>query len=170
MVSNRASSIMAQKRGYIFMKKIDVLKNIRVARRTHIQWVDRAKSLVNGLEVKKEQIPLEVTECSFGKWFYCDGQILLSFFKEEAISKLDDKHKELHDIYMKIFKIYFPEPKGSFLAKLFKKRVKVSPQDETIALAYLQNLEEVSKELVSFLNIIEKKLNTVDEETFSKYA
>jgi len=71
------------------MEKIDVLKNIRAARRSHTQWVDKAKSLVNGLEVKKEQIPLEVTECSFGKWFYCDGQILLSFFTEEAIEKLD---------------------------------------------------------------------------------
>ena len=152
------------------MEKIDVLKNIRAARRSHTQWVDKAKSLVNGLEVKKEQIPLEVTECSFGKWFYCDGQILLSFFTEDAIGKLDAKHKELHDIYMKIFKIYFPENKGSFFAKLFKQRVKISPQDETMALAYLQNLEEISKELVSFLNIIEKKLNTVDEETFAKYV
>jgi len=152
------------------MEKIDVLKNIRSARRAHTQWVDKAKSLVNGLEVKKEQIPLEVTECSFGKWFYCDGQILLSFFTEEAIGKLDDKHKELHDIYMKIFKIYFPEHKGSFFAKLFKQKVTVSLQDETIALAYLRNLEDVSKELVSYLNIIEKKLNTVDDETFAKYV
>jgi len=37
-------------------------------------------------------------------------------------------------------------------------------------LAYLQNLEDVSKELISFLNIIEKKLNTVDEATFAKYV
>jgi len=152
------------------MEKIDVLKNIRAARRSHTQWVEKAKSLVNGLEVKKEQIPLEVTECSFGKWFYCDGQILLSFFTEEAIEKLDNKHKELHDVYMKIFKIYFPEHEGSFFSKLFKKKVKVTLQDETIALAYLRNLEEVSKELVSYLNIIEKKLNTVDEETFAKYV
>ncbi|CAA6798631.1 MAG: Methyl-accepting chemotaxis protein [uncultured Sulfurovum sp.] len=151
------------------MEKIEVLQSIRAARRAHIQWVDRAKSLVNGLSVKKEQIPLEVTECSFGKWFYCDGQILLSFFTEEAITKLDNKHKELHDIYMKIFKIYFPEPKGSFLTKLFMSRVEITAQDEHNALAYLRNLEEVSKELISFLNIIEQKLNKVDEATFAKY-
>ena len=152
------------------MEKIDVLKNIRDARRSHTQWVDKAKSLVNGLKVKKEQIPLEVTECSFGKWFYDDGQILLSFFTEEAIEKLDSKHKELHGVYMKIFKIYFPEHKGSFFSKLFKQREKVTPQDKMIALAYLRNLEDVSSELVSYLNIIEKKLNTVDEETFAKYV
>ena len=152
------------------MEKVEVLKNIRAARRAHTQWVDKAKSLVNGLEVEKEQIPLEVTECSFGKWFHCDGQILLSFFTEEAIGKVDNKHKELHDIYMKIFKIYFPEQKGSFFANLFKHKVKVSAQDENTALAYLRNLEEVSKELISFLNIIEKKLNKIDEATFSKYV
>ena len=152
------------------MEKIDVLKNIRAARRAHTEWVDKAKSLVNGLEVKKEQIPLEVTQCKFGKWFYCDGQILLSFFTEEAIEKLDIKHKELHDVYMKIFKIYFPVEKSSFLASLFKRQHKITASDENTALAYLKNLEEISKELISFLNIIEKKLNTVDEETFSKYV
>lgn len=151
------------------MEKIDVLKSIRAARRSHTQWVEKAKSLVNGLPVEKEQIPLDVTECSFGEWFYCDGQILLSFFTEEAIAKLDSKHKELHDIYMKIFKIYFPEDKGSFLSNLFKRKVVISAQDENAALAYLHNLEEVSKELISYLNIIEKKLNSVDEKTFSKY-
>lgn len=151
------------------MEKIEVLKSIRAARRAHTQWVDKAKSLVNGIPVKKEQIPLEVTECSFGKWFYCDEQILLSFFTEEAIGKLDNKHKELHDVYMKIFKIYFPEDRSSFLASIFKRKIKISAQDENMALAYLRNLEEVSKEMVSFLNIIEKKLNKVDEETFSKY-
>ncbi len=152
------------------MEKIDVLQNIRAARRAHTQWVDKAKSLVNGLPIKKEQIPLEVTECSFGKWFYCDGQILLSFFTEEAIEKLDSKHKDLHDVYMKIFKIYFPEPKGSFLFNLFKRKEEVTAQDENNALVYLRNLEEISKELISFLNIIEKKLNKVDEETFAKYV
>ena len=152
------------------MEKIDVLKNIRAARRAHTEWVDKAKSLVNGLEVKKEQIPLEVTQCKFGKWFYCDGQILLSFFTEEAIEKLDLKHKELHDVYMKIFKIYFPVEKSSFLASLFKRQHTITPSDENTALAYLKNLEEISKELISFLNIIEKKLNTVDEETFAKYV
>lgn len=152
------------------MEKIDILKSIRASRRTHTQWVEKAKSLVNGIPVKKEQIPLEVTECSFGKWFYCDGQILLSFFTEDAIEKLDEKHKEVHDVYMKIFKIYFPESSGGFWANIFKKKVQISVDEKSMALAYLRNLEEVSKELISYLNVIEKKLNTIDEETFAKYV
>ena len=152
------------------MEKDNVLKSIRAARRAHTQWVDKAKSLVNGLPVKKDQIPLEVTECSFGEWFYSDGQILLSFFTQEAIEKLDAKHKELHDIYMKIFKIYFPKMKGSFFTNLFKSKPKITAQDENIALAYLRNLEDVSTELIAYLNLIEKKLNTVDKETFAKFS
>jgi hypothetical protein len=152
------------------VEKSDVLKSIRSARRAHVIWVDRAKALVNGLVVRKEQIPLEVTECDFGKWFYCDGQILLSLFTEEVVKKLDNKHKELHDIYMKIFKIYFPVEKRSLWEKLLKREKKITANDEYNALVYLRNLEEISNELISYLNIMEKKLNSVDEERFKKLS
>ena len=151
------------------MEKLDVLKNIRSARRAHVIWVDKAKALVNGLTVTKDQIRLEVTSCEFGKWFYCDGQILLSIFTEDAIKTLENKHKELHDIYMKIFKIYFNTSDFSFWEKLLKKKRKVSAADEHNALAYVRNLEEVSNELISYLNIIEKKINTINEDDFEKY-
>ena len=150
------------------MEKVDILKNIRAARRAHVIWVDRAKALVNGLEITKDQIPLEVTSCDFGKWFYCEGQILLSIFTEEAIKTLEDKHKELHDIYMKIFKIYFNTSDFSFWEKLLKKKRRISAADEHNALAYVRNLEEVSSQLISYLNIIEKKINTIKEEDIKK--
>ena len=152
------------------MEKPDVLKHIRSARRAHVIWVDRAKALVNGLKVTKDQIPLEVTSCDFGKWFYCDGQILLAIFTEDAIKTLENKHKELHDIYMNIFKIYFNTSDFSFWEKLLKKKRKISAADEHNALAYVRNLEEVSNELISYLNIIEKKINTISEDDFKKYV
>ena len=151
------------------MEKLDVLKNIRAARRSHVEWVQRAKSLVNGLPITKEQIPLDVTTCNFGKWFYCDGQILLSIFTEEAVKTVENKHKELHDIYMKIFTIYFSTAKQSLFSKLFKYKRNVSEVEKEIALKELLALEKVSSELISYLNIIEKKLNNIDEETFKKF-
>ncbi|MCK5855464.1 MAG: CZB domain-containing protein [Sulfurovaceae bacterium] len=151
------------------MDKLDVLRNIRAARRAHVLWVQRAKSLVNGLPVTKEQIPLEVTTCEFGQWFYCDGQILLSIFTEDAVKKVEEKHKSLHDIYMRIFKIYFSTASQSFFEKLLKYKKEVSETERDIALKELERLEIVSSELISYLNIIEKKLNTIDEETFSKF-
>jgi len=151
------------------MEKEDVLRNIRAARRAHVVWVQRAKSLVNGLPVTKEQIPLEVTACEFGRWFYCDGQILLSIFTEDAVKQVEEKHKALHDIYMKIFKIYFSTVNQSFFARLLKYKRVVSESEKFIAHEELINLEEVSSELISYLNIIEKKLNSIDEKTFRKF-
>ena len=148
------------------MEKSEVLGSIRGARRAHIMWVDRTKALVHGLDIKKDKIPIAVTECDFGKWFYCDGQILLSLFTERAVKKLDNKHKELHDVYMKIFKIYFPVARRSIFAKFLKRRRKITANDEYNALIYLSDLEKVSDDLISYLNIIEKKLNTISEEKF----
>ena len=150
--------------------KKEVLKSIRSARREHVKWVYKAKKLVNGLEISKDEIPLKVTDCDFGKWFYCDGQILLSIFKEEAIEKLDAKHRELHDIYMNIFKIYFDTSNMSLLARLLKrKKKKISVAQEQEAIEYLAQLEEVSVELVSYLNIIEKRITFIDEKSFEKF-
>jgi len=146
-----------------------VLKSIRSARRAHVIWVDRARSLINGFPVKKEQIPIEVTACEFGKWFYCDGQILLMLFNENADKKLEDKHRELHDVYMKIFKIYFDTSNQSFLSKLLKRPKKISDYEKLMAIEDLQKLEKVSDELISYLNIIEKKMNRIDEESFEKF-
>ena len=150
--------------------KQDVLKSIRAARRSHVKWVEHAKALVNGLEITKEQIPLEVTSCDFGKWFYCDGQILLSIFKEKAIEKLESKHKELHDTYMKIFKIYFDTSNLSFWDKILKRQKKVLANEEHTAIKHLEELEAVSSELISYLNIIEKKISVIDEKSFEKYV
>lgn len=149
--------------------KLEILKNIRAARRSHVEWVNRAKSLVNGFKVNKDQNPIEVTSCEFGTWFYCDGQILLSIFKEEAVKALEDKHTALHDAYMKIFKIYFDTSNCSLWSKLMKKKKKISKTEEEAAILYLEELEVISNELVSYLNIIEKKITTIDEEKFEKF-
>lgn len=151
------------------MDKADVLKSIRSARRAHVMWVDRARSLVNGLPVKQDQIPIEVTACEFGKWFYCDGQILLTLFSENAVKKLENKHRALHDVYMKIFKIYFDTSNQSFLAKLLKRPKKISDREKSLAMEDLAKLEKISDELVSYLNIIEKKMNRIDQESFDKF-
>jgi len=153
------------------VKKQEVLKNIRTARRSHIMWVERAKALVNGLDVTptEDKIPLEVTQCEFGQWFYGEGQILLSLFTEEAIQRVTDKHKELHNAYLKIFKLYFFTPKRSFLNKVFNKKPALSERDSERIHIYLDDLEKISEELISYLNIIERKLNSLSEERFQNF-
>jgi len=151
------------------LTKKDILKSIREARSSHVQWVDYAKALVNGLDITKEQIPLEVTTCEFGKWLYSDGHILLSIFKEEVIEKLESKHKALHDSYLKIFKIYFNPSKLSFWDRILKRQKRISATQEHLAIQYFIQLEKISFELISFLNLIEKKISSIDEKSFDKF-
>jgi len=151
------------------MKKEDFLKNIRLAKKSHILWVERAKKLVNGLPIGEDEIPLEPTSCAFGQWFYGDGQVMLAIFSQASIKKLEDKHKELHTSYLKIFKIYFDLSTQGFFSKLLKRPKKISDIDRRIAMDELDNLEKISEEMVSYLNIIDARINQVEAEDLEKY-
>jgi hypothetical protein len=152
------------------MTKSEIVSKIRAARVAHIQWVQRAKSLVNGLPTNEEDIPLTPDSCSFGKWFYSDGQILLAIFNEKVVRELEHLHNELHDEYMSIFKIYFDTSEMSFFEKLLKTKKKLTDKDKNKAVKHLKNLEKISDELIKNLNIIETKINMADEKTLEKYV
>jgi hypothetical protein len=150
------------------MKKQKVLDNIRAARLGHVKWLDRVRVLVSGGEISENEIPLEATSCDFGHWFYSDGQVLLAIFSAASVKKLEAKHKELHQSYMKIFKIYFDTSSQSFLAKLFNKRKEITERDKVDAHEELAYLEGISEELIAYLNIFEKNLNNIEEKDFEK--
>jgi hypothetical protein len=150
------------------MKKHQVLNNIRAARLAHVKWVDRARLLVDGGEITKQEIPVEATSCDFGHWFYGDGQVLLAIFSVGSVKKLESKHKELHTTYMKIFKIYFDTSKQSFFEKLFSTRKKITEKDKVDAHEQLAYLEAISDDLIAYLNVFEKNLNSIEEKDFEK--
>jgi hypothetical protein len=150
------------------MKKHKVLDNIRAARLAHVKWVDRARRLVDGGDITEDEIPVEATSCDFGHWFYSDGQVLLAIFSAASVKKLEAKHKELHQTYTKIFKIYFDTSSQSFFEKLFNKRKKISEKDKMDAHEELAYLEGISEELIAYLNIFEKNLNSIEEKDFEK--
>lgn len=152
------------------MKKNDIVQKIRLARFAHVQWVQRAKSLVDGFPVKEEDIPLTPDSCAFGKWFYSDGQVLLAIFNEKTVKNLENLHNQLHTEYRNIFKIYFDMSDLSFLAKLLTREKKISAKEKRQACIYLESLEKISDELIKSLNIMETKINMADPEMFEKYA
>ena len=152
------------------MKKTEILNNIRVARVDHIKWVERARILIySPIEVTKEQIPIDVTACHFGHWFYGEGQVLLSILSKQVVKNLDYKHKELHLCYMKIFKVYFDTTEESFLVKFLKKPKKITESNQHIAEDEFRRLENISEELVDYLNQIERNINHIDEEDLKQY-
>ncbi|CAA6811784.1 MAG: Methyl-accepting chemotaxis protein [uncultured Sulfurovum sp.] len=152
------------------MKKSDIVHKIRLARLAHVKWVQRAKSLVNDMPIKEEDIPLTSDSCEFGKWFYLDGQILLTIFNERAVKEVEDLHNKLHDEYVNIFKIYFDLSNIGFFTRLLNNRKKVSDEEKKWAKYYLNLLEETSNALIKKLNIMETKINMADEKLFEKYA
>ena len=152
------------------MKKDEIVHKIRLARLAHVKWVQRAKSLVNGIPIKEEDIPLTSDACEFGKWFYSDGQILLTIFNNKTVKELENLHNQLHEEYMNIFKIYFDLSNLNFFAKLLQQGKKVSKEEHHKARLYLKSLEEISEILINKLNIMETKINMAEEKMFEKYA
>jgi len=150
------------------MTKQEVLTHLRAAKSAHIKWLQKAKLLINGIDIEESAIPVDSTECKFGKWFYSDGQILnaLSNNPVECMQSIETLHFNLHDTYLKIFNVYFSaEKKTGFFAKLFGfKRKKISDVEHDMAEKYYIEMEKVSKVLVEEINKLERRLIAVSDE------
>ena len=148
------------------MEKKHILEHLRAAKSAHIKWVEKAKLLINGIEVKEDAIPVDSTECKFGKWFYGEGQLLNSFANNpaECMVKIEELHFNLHYMYMNIFNMYFNKPKKGFFAKLFGKRNILSQDEIEQAKLYYNDLEGISKNLLEEINRLERRLLATSEE------
>ena len=148
------------------MEKSQVLDHIRAAKSAHISWVQKAKLLIEGFDIDKNSIPVNSTECKFGKWFYSDAQRLNSLRNNslECMTTIERLHFELHDIYMNIFKLYYMTSEKGFFAKLFGSKKKIT--DETIGKGreYFSKLEEVSQELLVEINRLERRIIAIPDE------
>ncbi|MDB2562029.1 CZB domain-containing protein [Sulfurimonas sp.] len=150
------------------MEKENILNELRAAKVAHLKWVQRAKSLISGMPVEKEAIPLDYTDCVFGKWFYSVGQEIALLPGMSVMDSIGEKHTHLHDMYFKIFQIYFGDSTKSFFAKLLKMKKKVSAAEEEMAQQYYAELEKISKELVELIGRLERRINALGEEFFTK--
>jgi len=150
------------------MNKEEVISHLRAAKSAHIKWLQKAKLLINGLEIEEDAIPVNSTECNFGKWFYSNGQILngLSNNPIECMNSIEQLHFDLHDVYMKIFTVYFTNKKQSgFFAKLFKlKRKRISEKEHAMAESYYDEMEKISTLLLENINKLERRLIAVSDE------
>ena len=152
----------------INMKKEEVLGHLRAAKSAHIKWVQKAKLLINGIDIEEGAIPVNSTECKFGQWFYSDGQILnaLSNNPLECMQRIEKSHFDLHDMYLNIFNIYFSQTKKTgFFAKLFGfKRKEISDAEHILAEDYYKKMEQISTGLLDEINRLERRLIAVSDE------
>ena len=124
-----------------------ILHQTSNAKVAHTQWVRRADHLISGLPVEKKFIPLDPTECTFGRWFYSQGSQLRTLKSLKEISDaIEKQHDKLHDIYGKIYKIYFLMPqKRTLLHKILTFNSKeVTKAEKEEAKGYYKTLSETS--------------------------
>lgn len=140
------------------MNKEDTLLHLRNAKKAHITWVQRAHGLIEGLPIEKEQVPVGCTECKFGLWFYGEGQALGMIPNMDCLKEIEKLHFELHDVYMKIFKIYFSDEDRSFFSKFFGTRKKVTSINQEIAKDYYTQLKAVSEKLIEGIERLERRI------------
>jgi hypothetical protein len=148
------------------MNKEEILSQLRVAKAAHVSWVQRAKLLIEGFTINETSIPVNSTECQFGKWFYSDGQRLNDIRNNpiESMQEIESLHFKLHDVYLNIYKIYYDLEKKGFFSKVFGKKKKVSDEDKLLAKKYYDEMNAISQDLVKSLNLMERRINVVNDE------
>jgi hypothetical protein len=148
------------------MTKEETLTHLRNAKKAHITWVHRAHALIEGLPVEKEQVPVSCTDCKFGQWFYGEGQRLNMMPSMDCLKEIETLHFELHDTYMKIFKIYFGDDDRSFFSKIFGMRKTISSFNHDIAKDYYSQLKVISEKLIATIERLERRLFALQEGSF----
>lgn len=148
------------------MNKEAILEHLRTAKAAHINWLQRAKLLIEGLDIKEDSIPVNSTECRFGEWFYLEAQKLngLRNNSSESMDHIEILHSKLHSTYLNIFKIYYSETERSFFAKLFSFKKKIEKEDENIARKYYAELEKISIDLLEEIHLLERRITVISQE------
>ena len=148
------------------MTKENALAHLDAARRSHIKWLNRAKSMVDGKNMVRDPHPLESTACQFGLWFNSEGEKLYKLLGIEGDDTVRLIHNKLHEKYLAIYEIYFGSAEGIVYdqkAKLLKKNV--SKAEDERARSLMQDLKKLSyrmlEEIIHLENTV-KKSNSFD--------
>ena len=150
------------------MDKNEVLEQLRAAKAAHINWVQRAKMLIAGFKMDESAIPVNSTQCQFGKWFYSDAQKLNAIQTNplECMTSIEQLHFDLHDVYLNIYKIYYETDSGGFFSKIFGKKKTISEDAKKLAKEYFTTMENISKELVAEINKMERRIVATPDKEF----
>lgn len=144
------------------MKKLEILSVLRKAKGAHLRWVMNAHALIEGLPLEKDQVPINGTECVFGRWYYGDGQILHHI---QSFRAIEQPHLRLHETYMKIFKLLFVEDQNfSLWDKWLGKAKQAKAQHVAEAQELYKVMEKHSQQIVEQVEILEEVLQKMPED------
>lgn len=155
------------------MEKETILEELRLARSAHIEWVERARMVIEGVEIAKEAVPVECTACRFGRWWYGHGQTLkvLRNNNADTMDKIEVSHRTIHELYLEIFKIYFVAPQKRWYSVLtdWMPR-KIAMRDKVLSRGYYRQIEAHSRELLEALQLVERRIHAINKHEFSDLA
>jgi hypothetical protein len=149
-----------------------IVKEIRDAYVAHEKWVRRAKHLVENLPVDEKMIPVDSTECQFGQWLYGRGMKYKNIAQLSGIlHKIEEEHRNLHNTYLRVYKIYFLETKRSWVMNLLtQSRKEVSPKKQQEALYYYHQMVKISTVLLESLEVLEASLVMQKDEVLVSFS
>jgi len=130
------------------MTKQEVILQIRQAHIAHIKWRSTAQAIHMGMPMLEKKVEFSQTDCSFGQWYYGEGQHLSML---ETFQQLEPIHDKIHHIYQSIFRLANKKKKSNFL-KL--KTVDESIHQKKLA-AYFKDMAKVSKNFLAVLKELE---------------
>jgi hypothetical protein len=149
------------------MDKDEIVMLVRNAKIGHKKWVENAISLIEGLPLDKNQVPVNATECVFGQWYYGDGQGLKSV---KTFKEIEQYHDGLHRVYREIFVLLFEEEvKPSLLSRLFGVSRKLSEEKKLVAHEKLQTLKLQSRSIMKKLDELEEIIITLPPEKLGEF-
>jgi len=144
-------------------EKKQIITRLRDAKKAHRRWVSNAQILMQGVPVKNDQIPLNETECGFGRWYYGEGQALRKYALYKAI---EQPHTALHNTYLQIFNLLFRERKVSLFGRLLGKKAEPSQAELEEAKRLFVLLNAESLKITSLLDELEELIMGMDEKDF----
>jgi len=150
------------------MKKEEIINKLKRAKKSDLQWIEKAKNIIKGSVNDIAVTPINPQDSEFGKWFYNEGEQLkkLSNNPLECMQNIELLHQEFHKQYFDIHNIYYNELKK---AKLFSKimgakRAEVTQDELENAMDLLEKMKEYAKDFVSEVERLERRLEAVTQE------
>jgi gas vesicle protein len=146
------------------MLKKSILKQLSLAKSSHLTWIKRANHLISNTSLNKDFIPFDSTECSLGMWINQEGRKLRHIKKiNRLINNIEYHHTELHNIYLNIYQIFFMIPKQkSFFQKLFNFGSEIENEEIKDAVKlHLEDIQNSSETLLKLLNELENQIKNL---------
>ena len=147
-----------------------VSHNVNLAKLDNARWLEYAYALTQGNSVSKEGMPKYRDECPACHWLYDHSEQMRSLYQKIDRSEIDLFHfdfmeqieilrYDLHEKYLQIFNIYYPELYNSFLASLFRRSKRLSENDRTDAHNHYREMQQIVNALDNKLDYLEQSID-----------